>query len=141
MAEVKSDKRIQKTIQWDPDVWAALEQHNKRERINNMSAAANDAVRFALFPEHRGDRDADISKQFQQMLYSLNEHRKKTSRDMTILQESLMQFVLHYFMHTHTIPKNEQETARTQANIRIEAFMEELMQKLPKSRPMSEETE
>lgn len=131
--------KIQKTIQWDTDVWEALAEHSKRERLNNMSAAANDAVRYALFPEFRGDREADITKQFQQLLYSLNEHRKKTARDMTILQEGLMQFVLHYFMHTHSIPKGEQDSARTQANARFDGFIEELMQKLPKSRIMTEE--
>ncbi len=141
MAETKPDKKVQKTIQWDSDVWAALEKHNKRERINNMSAAANDAVRFALFPEHRGDREADMSKQFQQLLYSLNEHRKNTARDITILQESMMQFVLYYFMHTHQIPAGEQGAATAQAKVRLDEFLEELVRKLPKSRPMSEEAE
>jgi Cft2 family RNA processing exonuclease len=141
VASIKTDKRVQKTIQWDADVWEALEKHNKQMRLNNMSAAANDAVRYALFPEFRSDREADMTKQFQQLLYSLNEHRKKTARDITILQEGLMQFVLHYFMHTHNIPKGEQDAARAQANARFDGFLEELMQKLSKSRPMAQEVE
>ena len=141
MASMKNEKRVQKTIQFDADIWEALGQHSKRERLNNMSAAVNDAIRYALFPEFRGDREADMTKQFQQLLYSLNEHRKKTARDNAIMQESLMQLVLYYFMHTHNIPKTEEDAARTQANVRLEKFIEELMQKLQKSRPMAEEKE
>ena len=141
MAKVKTDKRVQKTIQWDADVLEALEQHSVRKRLNNLSAAANDAVRYALFPEFREDREAETNKLLQQLNYSLNEHRKKTGRDMTILQEGLLQFVQYYLMHTHNIPKGEEEAARAQANARFDKFTEELVQKLPKSRPMAEEIE
>ncbi len=126
----KNEKRIQKTIQWDPDVWVALQEHDKRTRLNNMSAAANDAVRFALFPEFRGDREKDVIKLMQDIRASLYEHRKNTARDLTIMQEAFFQFVEEYFAHTHNIPKAEQAAAKAQAKMRLNAFMEELTQKL-----------
>ena len=135
----KNDKRIQKTIQWDPDVLDALEKHNKQQRLNNLSAAANDAVRYALFPEFRSDREKDVVKLIQGLGASLYEHRKNTARDLTIMQEGFFQFVLEYFMHTHHIPKGEQSNAKAQGKVRLEKFMEELMQKLPQAQQVREE--
>lgn len=137
----KNEKRIQKTIQWDPDVWTALVEHDKRTRTNNMSAAANDAVRFALFPEHRGDREKDIVKLMQDIRASLYEHRKNTARDLTIMQEAFFQFVDEFYMHTHTIPKSELVAAKAQAKVRLNAFMEELTQKLQDPKRKTQEKE
>ena len=135
---VKKEKPIQKSVYFDPEVWAALEAHMKRERINNASIAINDAVKYALFPEHRDDRNADVAKLCTQTIYSLNEHRKKTGRDLTIMQEMLMQFVQAYFMHTHQIPDSEKAGAEAQANVRLDDFMEQLVRKLPKAKPMED---
>ena len=138
--EVK-EKRIQKTVYFEPEVWAALETHMKRERINNVSIAANDALKFSLFPEYRGDREADMGKLFGQVSYSLAEHRKKTGRDMLILQEMMVSFVKEFFKHTHPIPTANIPAAETQAQVRLDAYMEELVRRLPKSKPMSESEE
>lgn len=141
VAALKKDKRAQKTVYLDADVLEALEAHMKRERINNISIAINDAIKYALFPEHREDRNGDVAKLCTQTLYSLNEHRKKTGRDMTILQEMLMQLVHTYFMHTHQIPASDKPAAEAQASVRMDAFMEQLVRKLPKAKPMEEEGE
>lgn len=134
----KNEKRVQKTIQWDSDVLDALEKHNKQQRLNNLSAAANDAVRYALFPEYRSDREKDVVKLMQDIRASLYEHRQNTARDFTILQEAFFQYIEVYFMHTHSIPKSELESAKAQAKIRLEVFMEELVQKLPDSKRKAE---
>ena len=137
----KNEKRIQKTIQWDTDVWTALEDHNKRSRLNNMSAAANDAVKYALFPEFRGDRDKDTVKLLQDIRASLYEHRKNTARDLMILQEGLFQFVEVFFQHTHSIPKDELAAAKAQAKARLDDFMEQLVRKMQDPKRQAKEKE
>lgn len=75
----------------------------KRERINDVSITTNDALEYSLFPEYRDDRNADMSKLITQKLYLLAEHRKKTCRDMRVMQDILMQYIEVYFLHTHQI--------------------------------------
>jgi len=134
----KKSRRVQKTVHFDLDVWEALEEHMKRQRIDNVSIAVNDAVKYSLFPEHRSDRDADLVKLFHQLSFSLAQHRKKTARDMVFQQEMLFQFIQYYFMHTHKIPSAEQGAAEAQANARLDVFMEQLVGKLAKAKPGAE---
>ena len=137
----KKEKPVQKTMYWDPDVLDALEKHNKQQRLNNLSAAANDAVRYALFPEFRSDREKDMVKLMQDLRASLYEHRKTTARDLTILQDGLFQFIDVFFQHTHSIPKGELAAAKAQAKVRTEEFMEQLVRKVqdPKRRTQEKE--
>lgn len=137
----KNEKRIQKTIQWDPDVLDALEKHSKQHRLNNLSAAANDAVRYALFPEYRNDREKDMVKLMQDLRASLYEHRKATARDFMILQEGLFQFIDVFFMHTHSIPKSELVAAKAQAKARLDEFMEQLVRKIQDPKRKAQEDE
>ncbi len=137
----KNEKREQKTFQVDRDVLAALEKHNKQQRLNNMSAALNDALRYALFPEYRSDREKDMIKLMQDLRASLYEHRKATARDLTILQEGFFQFIEVFFMHTHSIPKDERDAAKAQAKARLEEFMEELIRKVQDPKRKAQESE
>lgn len=137
----KNEKRVQKTIQWDFDVLDALEKHNKQQRLNNLSAAANDAVRYALFPEYRSDREKDMVKLMQDVRASLYEHRQNTARDFKILQEGLFQFIDVFFMHTHSIPKSELAAAKAQAKARLDEFMEELVRKVQNPKRKAQEKE
>lgn len=137
----KNEKRVQKTIQWDSDVLDALEKHNKQQRLNNLSAAANDAVRYALFPEYRSDREKDMVKLMQDVRASLYEHRQNTARDFKILQEGLFQFIDVFFMHTHSIPKSELAAAKAQAKARLDEFMEELVRKVQNPKRKAQEKE
>ena len=137
----KNEKRVQKTIQWDSDVLDALEKHNKQQRLNNLSAAANDAVRYALFPEYRSDREKDMVKLMQDVRASLYEHRKATARDLTILQEGLFQFIDVFFMHTHSIPPGELAAAKAQAKARLDEFMEQLVRKVQDPKRKAQENE
>lgn len=135
---IKKRKKVPKTVQFEEEVWMALEAHMKRERLYNHSMAANDAIKYALFPEHRDDRNADTAKLLNQILYSLNEHRRKTSRDLTIFQEILVRLTHTYFMHTHQIPDSAKDGAEAQANLRLDAFMEQITRRLPNAKPMAE---
>lgn len=137
----KKEKPVQKTMYWDADVWDALEKHDKQTKTNNMTATANDAVRFALFPEYRSDRDKDVVKLMQDIRASLYEHRKTTARDLTILQEGLFQFIDVFFQHTRSIPEGELAAAKAQAKARTEEFMEQLVRKIqdPKRKPQESE--
>lgn len=137
----KNEKRVQKTIQWDSDVLDALEKHNKQQRLNNLSAAANDAVRYALFPEYRSDREKDMVKLMQDLRASLYEHRKTTARDFMILQEGLFQFIEIFFQHTHSIPKSELTAAKAQAKARVDEFMEQLVRKVQDPKRKAQEKE
>ena len=129
MKAEKKERRVQKTVYFDPEVWMALEAHMKRERIDNVSIATNDAVKYSLFPEYRGDREADLSKLFGQLSFSLAEHRKKTGRDMMLLQEMILQFIKLFFVHTHQIPDSGRKAAEAQAEIRLDSFMNSLIKK------------
>jgi hypothetical protein len=117
-------------VHFDPDVWEALEKHMKQSRINNVSIAVNDAVKFSLAPEHQNDRDAALVKLFHQLSFSLAEHRKKTARDMTCLQEMFFQFVLTYLTHTHKINDVDLIAAEAQGNVRMDKFMEKFVRSL-----------
>ncbi len=137
----KTEKRVQKTIQWDADVLDALEKHNKQQRLNNLSAAANDAVRYALFPEFRSDREKDVVKLMQDIRASLYEHRKATARDLMILQEGFILFIDEFYMHIHSIPENERTAAMAQAKARTEKFMEKLVRKIQDPKRKAQEKE
>ena len=141
MAEKKAGKKVQSTMYWDADVYAALEKHDKQTKTNNMTATANDAVRYALFPEYRDDRDKDVVKLMQDIRASLYEHRTATARDFVILTEGFFQFVDVYFEHTHSIPKNERAAAEAQAKARLNEFMEELVQKVQNPKRKKQEIE
>lgn len=136
---VSKEKRIQKTIYFDPEVWQALDQHMKRERINNLSIGTNDALRYALFPEYRDDRNGDLIKLYHQMSYSLAEHRKKTGRDLMLLQEFTLQFMKQFLIHTHEIPKGDLAAAEAQAKVRMDKIMEEVIRSLPQAKALSED--
>ena len=137
----KKEKPVQKTMYWDADVWDALEKHDKQTKTNNMTATANDAVRFALFPEYRSDRDKDVVKLMQDVRASLYEHRKNTARDLMILQEGLFQFVDVFLQHTHSIPTDELAAAKAQAKARLDDFMEQLVRKMQDPKRQAKEKE
>lgn len=134
----KKVKNVQKTIHWEPEVLQALENHMKREGINNYSIAANDAVKFALFSEHRDDRNADLMKLNQQMLFSLAEHRKKTGRDLMILQEMNLQLIKLIAMRTQDVSQYDQAARETQANALMDKVMEGIARNLSQVKPLDE---
>lgn len=131
-APISKEKRVQKTIYFDPEVWQALDQHMKRERINNLSIGTNDALRYALFPEYRDDRNEAVLKQLYSLTASLVDHRKKTGRDLAILQEFTLQLMKQFFVHTNPIPSSEKASAEAQANARLDNVMETVMRSISK---------
>lgn len=129
---VSKEKRVQKTIYFDHEVWQALDQHMKRERINNLSIGTNDALRYALFLEYRDDRNEAVLKQLYSLTASFVEHRKKTGRDLAILQEFTLQLMKQLFVHTNPVPSNERASAEAQANARLDSVMENVMRNISK---------
>jgi hypothetical protein len=126
-------KTIPKSIYFGPKTVAAVEAHMKSARLGSFNLAVIDAVEYALFPAHRDDRNADVVKLCTQTLYSINEHRTKMARDMTLLQEMTALQTLNYFIHTPQIPASEKASAEMQAKARMKDFMEQVVSNMPKA--------
>lgn len=131
-------KRIQKTVYFDPEVWTALEKQMKQSHNPNVSAIVNDGLRYAMFPEFRGDRDADLVKLYHQLSASLAMHRKKTARDFAFIQEMVLKTMHEYFQHQPAVPEAEKPAREAEANVRLDTFMEEIVRNMPSLRPLSD---
>lgn len=138
MAATKKPKKWQQTVYFDEDVSAALRKQLKVSKNANISAVVNDGLRYAMFPEHRNDRDADLVKIYHQLSSSLGEHRKKTARDMAFVQEMILLFSKIFFMHTNPVPEKESAGREAQANARLDKFMEEIVRGMSDLKPFSE---
>ena len=138
MAVAKKVKKIQKSVYFDDDVLKALEKQMKTSHNSNFSAIVNDGLRYAMFPEHRNDRDADIVKLYNQLSYSLAEHRKKTARDMAFMQEIALQSMKNFYMHNASVPEGDVEAMDAQANARLDKFMEEIVRGMSSLKPLSD---
>lgn len=131
-------KKIQKTIHFDDDVSEALEKQMKISKNPNYSAMVNDGLRYAMFPEHRSDREADLVKLNQQFSASLAQHRKKTARDLALLQEMMLQMMHTFYMHNSPLPESELKAATAQANVRLNDFMEGVVRGLLDLKPITD---
>ena len=134
-------KKLQKTIHFDDDVVSALEKQMKVSHNSNYSAMVNDGLRYAMFPEHRSDREADLVKLNQQFSASLAQHRKKTARDMALLQEMVLQMMKTFYMHNTPIAESDQLAAETQANARLDDFMEGIVRNMSGLKPITDRLE
>jgi len=134
----KKPRKVQKTVHFDEDVWEALEKQMKMSRNGNVSAMVNDGLRYAMFPEFRNDRDADLVKLYNQFSYSLAEHRKKTARDMAFIQEIVLQAVKNFYMRAAPVPESEQEAREVQANAMLDSFMENIVRNMSDLKPLSD---
>ena len=134
-------KRVQKTIYFDEDVWEAMEKQMKASHNPNVSAIVNDGLRYAMFPEFRNDRDADLVKLYNQFSASLASHRKKTARDMAFIQELILKFSHEFFMHHPSIPEDDKEPREVEANARLDAFMEKIVRGMAELKPLSDREE
>ncbi len=134
-------KRVQKTVYFDAAVWEALEKQMKISHNPNVSAIVNDGLRYAMFPEHRNDRDADLVKLYNQFSSSLASHRKKTARDMAFIQELILKFSHEFFMHHPSIPDENREPREVEANVRLDAFMENIVRNMGALKPLSDREE
>jgi hypothetical protein len=101
----------------------------------------NDGLRYAMFPEHRSDREADLVKLNQQFSASLAQHRKKTARDMALLQEMVLQMMKTFYMHNTPIAESDQLAAETQANARLDDFMEGIVRNMSGLKPITDRLE
>jgi hypothetical protein len=134
-------KRVQKTVYFDEDVWEALEKQMKASHNPNVSAIVNDGLRYAMFPEFRNDRDADLVKLYNQFSSSLALHRKKTARDLAFMQELMLKFTHEFFMHHPSIPEDDKKSKDVEANARIDDFMEKIVRGMSELKPLSDREE
>lgn len=134
-------KKVQKTVYFDPDVWKAIEDKMKMSKNNNHSVVVNDGMRYAMFPEYRNDRDADLVKLYNQFSASLAQHRKKTARDLAFIQEMVLKSMFTFFEHYSEVPEGEAEARKTQANARLDRFMEDVMRNIGELKPLSDREE
>ena len=134
-------KRVQKTVYFDAEVWEALEKQMKVSHNPNVSAIVNDGLRYAMFPEHRNDRDADLVKLYNQFSASLAMHRKNTARDLAFMQELILKFSHEFFMHHPSIPEDSKAPREAEANARLDAFMENIVRNMSELKPLSDREE
>ena len=134
-------KRIQKTVQFDAEVYEALEKQMKMSHNPNFSAIVNDGLRYAMFPEYRNDRDADLVKLYHQLSASLAAHRKKTARDMAFLQEMVLRNMFEFYKYHNEIPDDAKASKEAQARGRLDHFMEEIIRNMTSLKPISEREE
>ncbi len=134
-------KRVQKTVYFDEDVWEAMEKQMKASHNPNVSAIVNDGLRYAMFPEFRNDRDADLVKLYNQFSASLALHRKKTARDLAFMQELMLKFTHEFFMHHPSIPDDDKDSKDVEANARIDDFMEKIVRGMSELKPLSDREE
>lgn len=134
-------KRVQKTVYFDEDVWETMEKQMKASHNPNVSAIVNDGLRYAMFPEFRNDRDADLVKLYNQFSSSLALHRKKTARDLAFMQELMLKFTHEFFMHHPSIPEDDKDSKDVEANARIDDFMEKIVRGMSELKPLSDREE
>ena len=138
MAAAKKTKKVQKSVYFDEDVMKALEKQMKASHNSNFSAIVNDGLRYAMFPEFRNDRDADLVKLYNQLSYSLAEHRKKTARDMAFIQEIVLQSMKNFYLHHGAIAEDDLEALQAEANARLDKFMEGIVRGMSDLKPLSD---
>lgn len=138
---VTKSKKVQKTVYIDEDVWEALEKQMKMSRNTNVSVLINDGLRYAMFPEYRSDRDGDLVKLFQQLTFSLADHRKKTARDLAFLQEMMLQAVKNQYMAFPPVAEKDKDAKEVDANMRLNHFMESIVRNMGQLKPISEREE
>jgi hypothetical protein len=131
-------KKEKRTVYFDDDVWAVLEKQMKMSRGSNISTAVNDAVRYAAFPEHRSDREADLVKKMNVVLDSFVQHRKKTARDLAFIQEVVLESLQEFYRHNLPIPDDQKPERDVQARARTMAFIEDIVRNMPELKSFSE---
>tara|TARA_B100000780_G_scaffold278926_1_gene254424 strand:+ start:1246 stop:1662 length:417 start_codon:yes stop_codon:yes gene_type:complete len=131
-------KKRKATVYFDDDVWDVLENKMKMSKNANISSAINDAVRYAAYPEHREDRDADLHKKLQLVQDSFVQHRKKTARDLAFIQETILEQLQELYRHFPEIPEDKIKEKNVQAKSRAMAFVKHIAQNMNKLQSFSD---
>lgn len=122
-------KTVARSVYLEEDVDKALKNFMASKNINSISLAVNDALKQVLFQKERDERNIN-----NQILYSLNEHRKKTGRDLAANQEILLQFILEFYKQMPVAEKPEQD-----AQQRLDDLMETVVRNLGSARGMEDD--
>lgn len=130
-------KKIQRTVYFDPEVWEFLEQKMKTSKNANISAVVNDGLRYAAFPEHRTDREADMVKMMQVLQDSFVQHRKKTARDLAFIQEISLESLNEFYRHNPELTDEEIKGKDVASKARMGSFIERIVRNMPKLKSFS----
>lgn len=131
-------KKRQVSVYLDEDVDKVLEKQMKMSKNTSFSAAINDAVRYAAFPEHRQDREADLYKMMQLVLDSFVQHRKKTARDLAFTQEMIGELLTEVYRHNPPLSEDQYKERDAEAKVRAVSFVESIVRNMPELKSFSE---
>ena len=131
-------KKRQVSVYLDKDVEKVLEKQMKMSKNASFSAVINDAVRYAAFPEHREDRDADLYKMMQVVLDSFVQHRKKTARDLAFIQETIGELLTEVYRHNPPLPEETYKERDAEAKARAVSFVENIVRNMPELKSFSD---
>jgi Arc/MetJ-type ribon-helix-helix transcriptional regulator len=131
-------RKRQVTVYLDEDVEKMVDKQLKISRNGNISSVINDAIRYAAFPEHRQDRDADLYKMMQVVMDSFVQHRKKTARDLAFIQEVCLESLQEFYRHNLEIPESQKKERDVKARARTIAFVENIVRHMPELKSFSE---
>jgi hypothetical protein len=131
-------KKRQVSVYLDEDVEKVLEKQMKMSKNTGFSAAINDAVRYAAFPEHRQDRDADLYKMMQLVLDSFVQHRKKTARDLAFIQELAGELLTEVYRHNAPLSEEQFKERDAEARARAVSFVEDIVRNMPALKSFSD---
>lgn len=131
-------KKEKRTIYFDDDVWDALQKKSKMSHNTNISALVNDGLRYAMFPEYRGDREADMVKMMQVVIDSFVQHRKKTARDLAFIQEICLEHLDEFYRYNLPIPEDQVKEREVLARTRKIDFIKKIQNNMPKLKSFSE---
>lgn len=125
---MKKKKTVARSVYLEEDVDRALKNFMAGKNINSISLAINDALKQVLFNKERDERNVQ-----NQILYSLNEHRKKTGRDLAANQEILLQFILDFYRQTPAADNPDKAAQK-----RLDDLMETVVRNLGKAKGMDD---
>jgi len=131
-------KKVQRTIYFDPEVWEHIERTMKVSKNANVSAVVNDGLKYAAFPEHRSDREADMVKMMQVLSDSFVQHRKKTARDLAFIQEISLESLKEFYRHHDPLPQDIIKERDVSAKDSMRSFIESIVRNMPKLKSFSD---
>lgn len=131
-------KKRKATVYFDDDVWDVIQNQMKLSKNANISSAINDAVRYAAYPEHREDRDADLHKKLQVVQDSFVQHRKKTARDLAFIQEAMLEQLQELYRHFPELPEDKRKENDVRAKSRAISFVKNIQKNMSALKSFSE---
>ena len=83
----------------------------------------------------------DLPSPNQQFSSSLAQHRKKTGRDLALLQEMMLQMMHTFYMYNSPLAETDLKAADAQAKVRLNNFMEDIVRGMSELKPITDKLE